>query len=153
MNLYMVPLRARHVRRIGPYLRDQDQAEALALDGRPAIQHLSEAVGIPGSFAIMNGSVPCGACGVTPAEYLGEGVGIAWAVGTPRLTSNQREFLRASREVLAEWHKQFPILSNGIHAENTKHIRWLHRLGARFVYEGESPTGAKFRSFLLCVNQ
>lgn len=151
MSLYLVPLRARHVRRIAPYLRDQDQAEAMALDGRSAFHHLMNAVDQPGSYAIMDGSVPCGACGISP--WSTPDTGVVWMVGTPRLTRDPKEFMYATREFISQWHLQYPMLTNAVHLGNTKHIRWLHRMGAHWGPEWVSPVGGMFRMFTICANQ
>jgi len=149
MSLYLVPLRARHVRRIAPHLREQDQAEALALDGRSAFQHLMDATDQPGAYAIIDGSVPCGACGIQPWS---DETAIIWMVGTPRLTQDVRQFIKATREVISEWHLQYPALFNWVHTGNTKHIRWLYHMGATFGPEHVTSVGGMFREFYLCAN-
>lgn len=143
-NLYLVPLRARHVRRIAPFLREADKAEAVALDGRPAIEHLMAVVDSPYAFAIMDGSVPCGACGCHPFR---PGVAAVWMVGTPRLTEDPKTFIKESCEWIKDWLKVYNSLENFVYIGNVKHIRWLHQMGAAFHEEWVSPTGHTFRHF------
>lgn len=148
-NLYLVPLRARHVRRIAPFLREADKAEALALDGRPAIEHLMEAVDSPQAFAIMDGSVPCGACGYLHfnEDETDHPFTTVWMVGTPRLTEEPKTFIKESREWIKDWLKVYDSLENFVYTGNVKHIRWLHQMGATFHEEWVSPTGHIFRHF------
>lgn len=145
-NIYAMPARVRHVRRFVSHLREADQREALALDGRPAILHLLEAVSLPSSnaFTVFYDNVPCGIFGVI--EEAPE-IGNPWMVGTP-LLFKEREAFRISREVVDQMNWRYPLLRNAIHARNSVHIRWLEWMGFTIGKPFRSSlTGEPFRIF------
>jgi hypothetical protein len=59
-------------------------------------------------------------------------------------------FLRASRQIVEEWQRDFPRLHNYTDARNTVHHRWLRWLGFTFTARHETfgPLGLPFYEFV-----
>lgn len=59
-------------------------------------------------------------------------LGFPWMVATDELPAHGREFLRVSRDWLADLAHGYGFLCNQVWMENTTHIRWLQWLGFEF---------------------
>ena len=68
-----------------------------------------------------------------------------WLHVTPALEGNEFAFVRHSQVVIEEMLKDYPIIWGETLAENTRAIRWLRWLGAKF---GE-PNEVGVRSFTI----
>ena len=67
-----------------------------------------------------------------------------WLHCTPALEGNEFAFVRHSQVVIEEMLKDYPIIQGHTFADNTRAIRWLRWLGAKF---GEPEEGV--RSFTI----
>jgi len=68
--------------------------------------------------------------GVAPIE--GTNIGSAWLLGTRRLPTIKKFFLKHSRERMEELLDGFDYLTNFVMKSNTLSYRWLKWLGAEF---------------------
>ena len=68
--------------------------------------------------------------GVAPIE--GTNIGSAWLLGTRRLPSIKKFFLKHSKERMEELMDGFDYLTNFVMKSNTLSYRWLKWLGAEF---------------------
>lgn len=88
----------------------------------------------------------CGIFGVRDTSDPNSGV--VWMLGTERIHTISRTFLRQSREWLKELHKNYDLLYNVIDARNKLHIKWLTWMG--FEFHKELPKyGVEQRPFIL----
>jgi hypothetical protein len=58
-----------------------------------------------------------------------EGMGSPWMVATPEVYRYSKELVRDGREWIKTILPRYPMLFNFVHAENTKSIAWLRKLG------------------------
>lgn len=58
---------------------------------------------------------------------------VAWLLSTDRIYEHPVEFVMQSQKLLDEAHQRFDLLTNFIDARNTRHIRWLQRLGFHMI--------------------
>ena len=77
-------------------------------------------------------------------------VGSIWLLGSGRIKSIQREFLRHSKYWLEQLHKDHDLLCNCVYAGNEVHIKWLKWLGFTFIrrIEAYGELGLPFYEFL-----
>lgn len=114
----------------------------------------ADLLGLDTSSSIFRGASVSKACEVILLEDEPVGVwgatesGIAWAVGTPRLTKYPKAFFEQSKDKLKDAFKVSPTLRNYVHSGNTRAVRWLEHLGAEFGPD-RIIGGATFRPFLL----
>lgn len=85
--------------------------------------------------------------GVNVINYL-NGVGAPWMIGTEKLLTCEKAFLRRCRRVVEAMQMTCPNLINAVDAENEKAIQWLRWLGFEF-HEGEEGlvNGHRFLMF------
>jgi hypothetical protein len=77
--------------------------------------------------------------GVAPIHLLC-GLGAPWMIGTSKLETIEKAFLRRCRNVVSVMKDTYPNLANIVDAENTRAIQWLTWLGFEFP-EGEYYLG------------
>lgn len=72
--------------------------------------------------------------------------GIVWMVATDKFAASGIAGAVLSRRVIAQMRARFAVLSNVVHAEHTRAVRWLAWLGFHVDQEPAGPAGA-FRAF------
>jgi len=68
-----------------------------------------------------------------------------WLIGTNELSRCKASFLRETQRWIAEWRRQYSVLSNHVDAEYAQSIRWLKRSG--FTVYPPEPYGALGKPF------
>lgn len=128
MHAEMVPALAEHIAPIAADARAADIEELAAQDTTPAACMAYGLAHGTRSYAALLGGVPVCMFGVVPA---GPGEGVPWLVGSNGLNAlrAQREFLRLSVPVVAEFERLYPLLYNTVDVRNTAAQRWLAWLG------------------------
>lgn len=82
------------------------------------------------AYCILVDGRPAAIFGVADdIRFPGVSAGVVWLLGTPRLLTISRQFLRESRDYLNLLSRGYSVLGNVVHRENTVHIRWLEWLG------------------------
>jgi hypothetical protein len=125
-------------------LRAGDRAELVASTGaddpRAAIAeslHISvaplAATDEAGGLVALFGIAPLGTI-LTP-------LGAPWLLGTDRVSRHAGILIKLSREYVARWQEQFPLLANFVDARNKASIRYLERVG--FKFDPPAPFGAQ----------
>lgn len=66
--------------------------------------------------------------GAAPISLIG-GSGRAWMLMTDEAERQRTALVRLGRIYTAAMHEHYDVLTNWIHADNAKSIRWLSRLG------------------------
>ena len=118
-----------HAAYIAARLRAADREEVRASHGIPP--ELALQVSLRASTTAVCGLVdgePAGIFGVVNVDTL-QGVGAPWMLGTDKVDSLAREWLREAPQWLALLSDGYLLLRNWVDARNVKSIRWLRRLG------------------------
>lgn len=120
--------------KLASHLRTEDLIEIRsAHKDRPPYKSLVDGIVIssPDCWTIEanNGDI----IGIFGVARVSETVGSVWLLGSGRIKSIQREFLRHSRFWMDMIQEKYPLLGNVVYAENTIHIRWLKWLGFTFI--------------------
>ena len=147
MSLYVVPVTARHARQLGPHLREADAIECQTLTGLDSTSALLKAIEVSTEvFTAMSGSTPVGMFG---HRDMGDGVGVIWMLGSPKMTADLRDFLGASSEWWERITSRYDVCVNRVWEGNRLHASWLAWMGCRFAdvtqLEGDPPR--PFRNF------
>lgn len=151
---------------VAAHMRPIDRVEAHLSHGFDAIRAVTTSMAFTKEFAVIfdpalaecqGGNpllTPLAIGGVCPVETEYGEQGVIWMLGTDlldretRYPLQRRLFARATRLVVEEFSKQWPVLLNMTYAENAKALRWLKwlgfELGKEFVV-GE--TQARFVEF------
>lgn len=120
--------------KLAAHLRTEDLIEIRsAHKDRPPYKSLLDGIVLSGDHCWTietNDLQPIAVFGVVG---VGNGVGSVWLLGSGRIKSIQREFLRHSLSWVEKMHEQYPILTNVIYAENHVHLRWLKWLGFKII--------------------
>lgn len=75
-------------------------------------------------------------------------IGVIWLVSTPMLLSTSKDMLKKAPEIIKGFLKRHPKgLHNIMAAFNTRHMKWVHKLGAKFVFV-KQPIKIKGESFV-----
>lgn len=117
---------------LAPRLREADRVE---LDAHHAPAELALGMGFTFSrpcLTIEHDGKPIGMFGVTPLAGVDE-VGQVWLLGSDEIAVIRVQFLRESKRWLKEISKDYEMLCNVVHEENTLHHRWLKFLGFSFL--------------------
>lgn len=128
----IVPARASHLRRIAAVMRQADRDEVAASSGRSPLAALSYSFRMSREcWAVVIDGKPEVIFGVGDLNILG-GVGSPWLLGSDAVWDHRREFMRQSREWLAQLFARYSVLRNVVDCRNSASIRWLGWLGFRF---------------------
>ena len=73
--------------------------------------------------------------------------GIIWLVSTPRIEEHPVEFVVMTKRLLADFHKDYDLLTNFIDERNTRHLQWLKWMGFMLLRRVEK-FGAESRPFI-----
>lgn len=134
----IVPATAEHARAIELRPGDRREIEVLGLTMSQAFE-MSMARAVWAETYLLDGGVAA-LVGVSVQSILG-GEGVPWLLtGTP-VDRCKRDFLRLTRDGVARMQRQFPLLTNFVHAEYVQSVRWLRWLG--FTIAPAQPFGAR----------
>ena len=131
---------AEDIDRLAAEMRDQDVAEMHALgytDLRSVVQSSVDvsdwclAVLVKGELAAIFGIGQIG----TPDDP----IGTPWMLGTPVVARSRRILATLAPQYIRGMLRQFPRLTNIVHARNTVAAAWLARCG--FVLQPPQPVG------------
>ncbi len=107
-------------------LRPEDVTEVLLASGNSPEEALVASMGISefSEAAVVNGLV-IAMRGIS--RY--KSVGIPWLLCSPEVSHWSKRMVADAIPWVSEHGKQYSVLVNMVHAENTKAIQWLKRLG------------------------
>lgn len=139
-DVYVRPTNLLDVVKLSRNLRPGDSAEIAAYGHTDPLLALtrSAAQSVVCWTAFINGELAA-VMGCAPVSMMG-GVGSPWLIGTPMLDAHPRVLVRETPRYIDEMCKLFPHLVNFVHAENTRSVRWLRRVG--FTLHPAEPFGA-----------
>ena len=128
----IVPARASHLRQISAVMRQSDRDEIEAASGRSPLSALSFSFRRSRhAWVVLIDGTPEMIFGVGDLNVLA-GVGAPWLLGSDAIWRNRREFMRGSRQVMAQIFDRYSTLRNVVDCRNSASIRWLGWLGFRF---------------------
>lgn len=140
MTPYARPSVPQDAHLLAPRLRKEDVEEIRAASGNEPLQALLNGIleGTECWTIIGNGDEVLGLFGVNHMPEYGPGQACVWMLAADGLPSIRAEFFKQTPEWIAHFHTRFPVLWNYIDARQTMHIRWLKRLGFRFIKQHEA---------------
>lgn len=129
-----------HAAELAPRLRALDFAEIESASGHPVIEVLAESVerAVWAEALLIDGRVE--AVGGLRTLSMMFGPGVAWLVGSDRLTERKRWFLSQSRRQVGRMLGHYDRLLNWVDARNRPAARYLRGLG--FSIGEAAPWGA-----------
>lgn len=148
-------VRRPHWRDIGELaarLRQADRDELAAL-GHPGDPTPLLAEGVRAStmaLAALRGDHLLCIFGVAPLRphLLTEHVGVPWLLGTDALFAEGRSLISLPGPYIRQMLERYSKLVNVVHADNTRAVRWLRRMGFRLDDPAPfGPHGALFHRF------
>lgn len=119
------------VKYLADNLRDADEKELKASSGLEPLEALSLSFKIShecNTIVTDDGTV----VGIFGLARINDTMGCPWLMGTDLIKDIRSEFLRGSKDWIIEKNKEYQVLTNFVHAENTTAIRWLKYLGFSF---------------------
>ena len=121
-----------HIEHVAENMREADKVEVMALRGHSPLEALTSSIGQSelAATALVNG-FPVAILGMVRGTITSN-AGVPWMLGTDDLFSHPRQLLEWGRVAVDEMMRSVDVLQNYVHAENTKSIRWLKRLGFSF---------------------
>ena len=115
-------------------LRVDDMLEIIGLDHHPwtAVEYSVKAADKAFSVTTLDDDLIC-VFGVTKTHV--DSVGCAWMLGTDRIRSIRRDFIRNCGEWANEMMGDYRCLINVVSVSNKISMRWLKWMGAEFLRE------------------
>ncbi len=124
----VVPARARHVNTIAKRMRAIDQLECSVMGHTPKDALRTGLIGSTVAWTVLIDGHPEAMMGASPISIT-EGRGRPWLLMTDIAARQMVSLVRLGARYTYVMHQQFPMLENWIHADNTRSMRWLARLG------------------------
>lgn len=135
-------------------LRAADIKELYAASGLEPLEALLQGLelSVPHAWALEDEQTgePYLMGGVRP---VGDGFGLVWALASDAVERHSATMRREAKRMLLRIRAsgEYRVISNAVHADNHKAIRWLERLGFTFVHR-DVPVGEgcePFHSFAM----
>lgn len=98
------------------------------------------------AFTALHDGVPMCLFGLRPDGILSKRARL-WLLGSEEINRTKKDFLRACKYVVDGFLDIYPELYNAVDAQYGQARRLLEFLGAEFIKETASPTGAPFILF------
>jgi hypothetical protein len=135
----ILPATKEHARQMAPLMRAADQDEVRASGGYEPIDALLEALAWSAEAyaGFIDGELAC-LFGIVPGTFL-TGEAVPWLLTSSVVQRKPRAFLRASREVIADWMGKYPVLVQQVDARYAQALRWAAHVG--FQVEAPVPWG------------
>lgn len=127
-------------------MRDADRIEIGAFGRTPWSALRSGLAASVWALTAMVEDEPHAMLGVAPINVM-EGVGVPWMLGSERIYSHARDFIRYGPDIIAEMGRGFERLENMVHVDNGRAIRFLRHFGFSFSDSRETYGGIDFVRF------
>lgn len=124
----VVPAKPRHIGTLARRMRAIDVLECHIMGHSPKDALRTGLLGSSVAWVVMIDGRPEAMMGATPISFI-EGRGRAWLLMTDVAERHAVTLVRLGRIYTEAMHRHYPMLENWVHADNTKAIRWLTRLG------------------------
>jgi hypothetical protein len=144
--MHIIPATLEHAFRVAEEMRECDRQEIRAASGSsPGVALLQSMQASAWKFAAVDED------GLAFAIFgLSEslpGIGSPWMLATDRFHQHERWALRATRGIVEDMQRRYPLLLNYVDARNARSIRWLKWAG--FQIHPAMPFGVEGRPFHL----
>lgn len=141
-----------HARIIADQMRESDRLEIRAGWDQEPYEAMLTALWNSPCYACTAfiGLEPLAMFGISHLSILGNSAQV-WCFGTTAIDRHPLAFARASRWVLAEIHARASILTNWVDTSDTRALRWLAFLGARYVMGPTVRGDRTFHQFILAA--
>jgi hypothetical protein len=119
---------------LAPKLRQEDKEELYAATGMKPLEALLHAYVASDKHVIKTifvGDEQVGIFGVNPSAV--SGIGFIWMLGTDKLKLLRKELVTEARTHINHFCTIYPVLTNVVYSKNITHIKWLHKLGFKFL--------------------
>lgn len=130
-------------------LRAQDRAELDACGHPDHLAAIASSVRASAwAFAVRVDGGLAAIMGVSRHGTLMAPVGIPWMLGTDLVPQHRRTLATLAPEYIRRMLREFPVLTNIVHAKNTVSVHWLRRVGFT-LHEAQplGPHGEQFHVF------
>lgn len=124
----VVPARAKHVNTIARRMRAIDKLECETMGHSPKDALRLGLIGSTLAWTVMIDGQPEAMMGASPLSIT-EGKGRPWLLMTDVAGRQMVALVRLGARYTYVMHQHYPLLENWIHADNTRSMRWLARLG------------------------
>lgn len=132
-----------HIDQLKPKLREADRIEMLALGFDPEVAlEYSVLVSDGACWSVMDDENVLGILGVSthPED---PSVGVIWMLSSDEAFSSPRRFLQHNKPIIEGLSKGYRLLTNFIHKDNLKAIKWLKWCGFTFDMGGVTQSAPK----------
>ncbi|MGY6517466.1 MAG: hypothetical protein ACXIUZ_02010 [Lysobacteraceae bacterium] len=140
MTLKIVPSEEWHCEDLAPRVREADHEEVMASCGLDMLEVLKQSMAhsqeIGESWTAMVDDRPFAMFGLVHATA---DFAAPWLLASEELLVHRRFVWQWSREFVAAWQEDYPVLGNFVARANSISHRWLRRLG--FRPDGEKEMG------------
>jgi hypothetical protein len=136
MSKYLRPVIESDIKLVAENIRPADRDECLAAAGAsPELALWFSIKSSEQSYTLITPEgAAAGICGIAAGQ--GADNRMVWMLGTPLIERHARLFVRESHK----WLDTIPyLLWNRVDTRNTKHVKWLHAVGAKFHDTIPSP--------------
>jgi hypothetical protein len=115
-----------HAISLSTMLRPEDELEVSLGSGRPVEEVLVDSVGMSevAESVVVDGVV----IAIRGISRVGE-VGVPWMLCSPAVMRWTKRMVADAIPWVAHYGNSYTVLTNMVHAENTKAIQWLKRIG------------------------
>lgn len=151
MSVIIRPGTVQDAHSIAPRLREADRKEILLGWGEDVLGALVASVEASHEcFAGELNGVPIALGGIVGRD----GGGFPWLVGSPECVRFPVKLTSAGIVAVARWEREFQVMCNYSHIDNTVHHAWLRNLGFSFMPDAVpyGPRQAPFFLFYRCAN-
>ncbi len=127
-------------------LRAQDRAELGACGHSDHLAAIASSVRASAwAFAVRVDGDLAAIMGVSRHGTLMAPIGIPWMLGTDLVSQHRRTLATLAPEYIRRMLREFPVLTNIVHAKNTVSVHWLRRVG--FTLHESQPLGPHGEQF------
>lgn len=130
-------------------LRDAEEKEVIAAGNKDGADALRQSFSRSTMrFTVWLDGVPVAMYGIVPESLVGEAANV-WFLGTSEMSRIKKTFVKVSRQVIANFLVQYPVLWNCVDARYVSSIRWLESCGAVFHLTPIMLGGVEFYGFTI----
>lgn len=120
------------VQSLGHRLREADEKEVIASgneNGEAALRQSAARSTL--CYTVDIDGTPVAMFGIVPQSLVGESANV-WFLGAPEMSRIKKTFVKRSRQVIARFLVEYPVLWSAVDCRYVSSISWLRSCGAQF---------------------